>query len=65
MDLNLDQKVAFVTGGSKGIGREVARRLANEGRDVVVTARGREELEKTAAQLSEETGSRVFAHAAT
>jgi NAD(P)-dependent dehydrogenase (short-subunit alcohol dehydrogenase family) len=62
MDLDLDKKVAFVTGGSKGIGREVARRLANEGCDVVITARGREDLEKTAAQLSEETGRRVVGH---
>jgi NAD(P)-dependent dehydrogenase (short-subunit alcohol dehydrogenase family) len=61
MDLNLNEKVAFVTGASKGIGREVARQLANEGCDVVITARGREELEKTAAQLSEETGRRIVA----
>ena len=55
--------MAFVTGGSKGIGREVARTLANEGCDVVITARGQEELEKTAAELSEETGRRVVAEA--
>ena len=63
MDLNLNGKVAFVTGGSKGIGREVARTLANEGCAVVITARGQEELEKTAAELSEETGRRVIAEA--
>ncbi len=63
MDLHLDGKVAFVTGASKGIGREVARTLAGEGCDVVITARGREELERTAATLSEETGRRVVAQA--
>ncbi len=63
MDLQLQGKVAFVTGASKGIGREVARTLANEGCEVVITARGQEDLEKTAAQLSEETGSRVIAKA--
>jgi NAD(P)-dependent dehydrogenase (short-subunit alcohol dehydrogenase family) len=63
MDLHLDGKVAFVTGASKGIGREVARTLAGEGCDVVITARGREELEQTAATLSEETGRRVVAQA--
>jgi NAD(P)-dependent dehydrogenase (short-subunit alcohol dehydrogenase family) len=63
MDLNLTGKVAFVTGASKGIGREVARTLAQEGCDVVITARGQEELEKTAAELSAETGRRVVAHA--
>lgn len=63
MDLELSGKVAFVTGGSKGIGREVARTLANEGCDVVITARGQEQLEKTAAELSGETGRRVVAQA--
>ncbi len=63
MDLNLQNKVAFVTGASKGIGREVARTLAKEGCDVVITARGQDDLEKTAAQLSEETGRRIVAKA--
>jgi 3-oxoacyl-[acyl-carrier protein] reductase len=63
VDLKLTGKVAFVTGGSKGIGREVARTLANEGCDVVITARGPEQLEKTAAELSGETGRRVVAQA--
>lgn len=59
MDLNLTGKVGFVTGASKGIGREVARTLANEGCDLVITARGQEDLEKTAAELSAETGRTV------
>ncbi len=63
MDLNLTDKIAFVTGGSKGIGREVARRLAHEGCDVVITARNAEDLERTASELSEETGRRVVAQA--
>lgn len=63
MDLNLADKVAFVTGASKGIGREVARTLADEGCNVVITARGQDALEKTAAELSEETGRKVLAKA--
>lgn len=63
MDLNLTDKVAFVTGASKGIGREVARSLAAEGCDVVITARGADDLERTAEQLTSETGRRVVAHA--
>lgn len=63
MDLNLTDKIAFVTGGSKGIGREVARRLAHEGCDVVIAARNAEDLERTASELSEETGRRVVAQA--
>ena len=39
MDLRLAGKRAIVTGGSAGIGFEVARRLANEGVDTVVCSR--------------------------
>ncbi|MGH3360743.1 MAG: SDR family NAD(P)-dependent oxidoreductase [Nocardioidaceae bacterium] len=60
MDLNLAGKTAFVTGASKGIGREVASRLANEGCDVAVTARGQDALEATATELAESTGGRVI-----
>jgi len=61
MDLNLRDKVAFVTGASKGIGREVARRLASEGCDVAITARSPEPLESTASQISADTGRKVVA----
>ena len=39
MDLRLKGKRAIVTGGSRGIGKAVARALADEGCDVVVAAR--------------------------
>ena len=41
MNLELEGSVAFITGASKGIGRECARVLAEEGCTVVVTARGK------------------------
>ena len=41
MDLGLAGSKAIVTGGSKGIGRETARILAEEGCDVAITARDR------------------------
>ncbi len=63
MDLDLTDKIAFVTGASKGIGREVATRLAREGCDVVITARGRDGLEQTATEIAAETGRTVVAHA--
>jgi len=59
VDLELRGKAAIVTGGSRGIGKAIARELAREGVSVVVAARGREALEATAAELAEETGARV------
>jgi NAD(P)-dependent dehydrogenase (short-subunit alcohol dehydrogenase family) len=60
MDLELTGKRAIVTGGSRGIGKVIARQLAAEGADVVIAARGAEQLELSAAQLSRETGRRVI-----
>ena len=59
MDLELGGKAAIVTGGSRGIGKAVARELASEGADVVIVARGREALEGTGRELAQETGRRV------
>ena len=53
MDLGLDGATAVVTGGSKGMGRAVAERLAAEGARVAVVARGREALDETVAALHE------------
>jgi NAD(P)-dependent dehydrogenase (short-subunit alcohol dehydrogenase family) len=60
MDLGLEGKVAFITGGSKGIGRECARILAEEGCAVVITARGQELLEETAQELAEAAGQKIM-----
>ena len=51
MDLGLDGATAVVTGGSKGMGRAIAERLASEGAEVAVMARGREALDDTVAAL--------------
>jgi 3-oxoacyl-[acyl-carrier protein] reductase len=50
MDLGLKDKVAIVTGSSRGIGRAVALALADEGCDVVLCARGEERLRQTEAE---------------
>ena len=60
MDLRLDDKVAFVTGASKGIGRCVAEFLAREGCDVVITARNAGPLEAAAEKIAAETGRAVL-----
>ena len=48
MDFGLTDKKALVTGGSRGIGKAIAWELAKEGMDVVVSARGVEDLERAA-----------------
>jgi NAD(P)-dependent dehydrogenase (short-subunit alcohol dehydrogenase family) len=59
VDLELAGKTALVTGGSRGIGKAIARELAREGADVVIAARTQDVLEAAAQELSEETGRQV------
>lgn len=60
MDLNLDGKAALVTGASRGIGKGIALKLAEEGMNVALCARGTDDLEATAEEL-EATGAEVLA----
>lgn len=51
MDLELKGKKAIVTGGTKGIGRAAAERLAMEGADVAICARNADEVAATVKAL--------------
>lgn len=60
MDLGLDDKIALVAASSRGLGRAVALRLAQEGAHVAVCARGERALEETADDIRQATGQRVL-----
>ncbi len=45
-------KVAFITGGSKGIGYGVAEKLINDGIKVAITSRSKEAADKAAGELN-------------
>jgi NAD(P)-dependent dehydrogenase (short-subunit alcohol dehydrogenase family) len=59
MDLELSGKRALVTGGSRGIGKAIARQLAFEGVDCVICARNLQPLEDSAKELASQTGRKV------
>jgi len=59
MDLELRDKVAVVSGGSRGIGRSIARSLALEGCDCLIASRTAADLQATAETISAESGRRI------
>ena len=60
-DLGLQDKVAVVTGGSDGLGRATALRLAQEGCKIAICARREAHLQQAAADITRETGAEVLA----
>ena len=61
MDLGIAGKHALVTGGSRGMGRACAARLATEGAKVYIVARNRGVLETAATEIACEAGAEVHA----
>src|ERR1700730_10581767 len=55
---NLDGKVALVTGGSKGLGKAMARGLAEAGADIVISSRHENELRSALDEILQGTGRR-------
>lgn len=57
---DLRDKIVLVTGGTRGIGREIARVLAGLGSKVALTGTRSDQAEAVAAELAAETGSEVM-----
>lgn len=54
MDLNLKDKVALITGSSRGIGKEIAIALAKEGANVIITATNIDKASAVANEIKKE-----------
>ena len=60
--MHFKDKVAIVTGGSSGIGKEVAKRLVSHGASVIISGRNESTLYSAASEISTEPGQvRFFA----
>lgn len=58
----LDGKVVLVTGGSRGLGREMVLAMARAGADVAISSRKVEDCDAVAEIVRESTGRRAFVH---
>lgn len=59
MKLQLDNKTALVTGSTAGIGLEIARLLAVEGANVIITGRSQDKLDQALASIEASGGKQV------
>ena len=58
--MTIKQQYALVTGGTSGIGYELARLLARDGYNLVIVARGQDALDRTAKEFTDAYGIKVL-----
>ncbi len=51
MDLHLTNKLALITGSTKGIGKAIAIEMAREGTDVIINGRNEAEVTKVVKEI--------------
>src|SRR3954463_5418244 len=56
---SLEGKVALVTGGSRGLGREMVLAFAEAGADVIIASRKKDNCDELAAEVTKATGRRA------
>ncbi len=61
MELGLKNKVAFVAASSMGLGKSVALELAQEGANIIICGRNKQQLEKTKEEIEELTNKELLA----
>lgn len=59
-DIDVSGKVALVTGGSRGLGREMVLAFAEHGADVIIASRKLDNCEELAAEVRERFGRKAF-----
>lgn len=60
----LENKIALITGSSKGIGKAIAKAYANEGAEVIIVSHGsKKEGEKVATEIIENNGIAMYVNA--